>query len=97
MREAVGEGKSFNELGALLEEFSNMQVADSTCQLPRRLAADWAPSTSQARPAAFGVGRSALRATRPGAVLSFVYAKVIALALSRLLEFSMRQKTGEPG
>ncbi|WP_370450926.1 transposase [Corallococcus sp. CA049B] len=44
-----------------------------------------------------GVGLSALRATRPGAVLSLVYAKVIALALSRLLELSMQQKAGEPG
>ncbi|GMU10009.1 transposase [Corallococcus caeni] len=43
-----------------------------------------------------GVGMSALRATRPGAVLSLVYAQVIALALSRLLELSMRQKAGEP-
>ncbi|NVJ07794.1 transposase, partial [Myxococcus sp. AM001] len=44
-----------------------------------------------------GVGLTALRATRPGVVLALVYAKVIALALSRLLEFSMRQKAGEPG
>lgn len=41
-----------------------------------------------------GVGLTALRATRPGAVLSLVYAKVIALALSRLLELSMKQKGG---
>ncbi|ATB51049.1 hypothetical protein [Corallococcus macrosporus] len=44
-----------------------------------------------------GVGLTALRATRPGAVLSLVYAKVIALALSRLLEFSMQHKVGESG
>ncbi len=43
------------------------------------------------------VGLSAQRATRPGAVLSLVYAKVIALALSRLLELSLQQKAGEPG
>ncbi|NNB84695.1 hypothetical protein HPC50_22175, partial [Corallococcus exiguus] len=53
VREAVGEDKPFNELGALLDEFTDVQVADSTCQLLRRLAADWAPSTSEARPAAF--------------------------------------------
>ncbi|RKH11253.1 IS4 family transposase [Corallococcus sp. AB030] len=53
VREAVGEDKPFNELGALLDEFTDVQVADSTCQLLQRLAADWAPSTSEARPAAF--------------------------------------------
>ncbi len=53
VREAMGEDKPFNELGALLEEFADVQAADSTCQLLQRLAADGAPSTSEARPAAF--------------------------------------------
>ncbi|RKG92182.1 IS4/IS5 family transposase [Corallococcus terminator] len=177
VREVAGEDRPFNELGALLEEFTDVQAADSTWQLLQRLAADWAPSTSKARPAAFkwhalvslrdelpvadgvtsqrtqdtralpeealspgtltfmdlgwylttvgrhvltarevaeayrlrwrvellfnalksGVGLTALRATRPGAVLSLVYAKVIALALSRLLELSLQQKAGESG
>ncbi|XSF00194.1 transposase [Pseudomyxococcus flavus] len=44
-----------------------------------------------------GTGLTALRATRPGAVLSRVYAKVIALSLSRLLELSMQQKDDAPG
>ncbi|NOJ79069.1 transposase [Myxococcus xanthus] len=44
-----------------------------------------------------GVGLTALRATRLGAVLSLVYAKVMALALSRLREFSMQHKVGESG
>ncbi len=53
VRVAAGEDKPFIELGALLEEFADVKVADSTCQLLKRLAADWAPSTSEARPAAF--------------------------------------------
>lgn len=36
------------------------------------------------------MGPEALSATRPGAVTSLMYAKVIALSLSRLLELSMR-------
>gem|GEM_PF-3889156 len=53
VRVAAGEDKPFIELGALLEEFADVKVANSTCQLLQRLAAGWAPSTSEARPAAF--------------------------------------------
>ncbi|NVJ04844.1 transposase [Myxococcus sp. AM001] len=43
------------------------------------------------------VGLTALRVTRLGAVSSLVYAKVIDLTLSHLLEFSMQQKAGTQG
>lgn len=46
---------SLRELGALLEHFSDVRVADSTCQLLRKLAAGWAPSTSKVRPASFKI------------------------------------------
>ncbi len=41
------------ELGQLLQRFADVRVADSTCQLLHRLAACWAPSTSEERPASF--------------------------------------------
>lgn len=41
------------ELGGLLDHFSDVRVADSSCQLLRKLAATWAPSTSKERPASF--------------------------------------------
>ena len=44
---------ALRELGALLEHFSDVRVADSTCQLLQKLAAGWAPSTSKKRPASF--------------------------------------------
>ncbi len=60
VREAVGEDKPFNELGALLEDFTDVRVADSTCQLLQRLAVEAQAATasqeSQA-PAAPLVGR----------------------------------------
>jgi hypothetical protein len=39
-----------------------------------------------------GLGLKAIRATRPGAVMALVYAKVIALCLARLLELSVEAK-----
>jgi len=41
------------ELGGLLDHFSDVRVADSSCQVLRKLAAAWAPSTSKPRPASF--------------------------------------------
>lgn len=41
------------ELGGLLDHFSDVRVADSSCQVLRKLAAAWAPSTSKERPASF--------------------------------------------
>jgi IS5 family transposase len=38
---------------ALLKHFGDVQVADSTCQVLKRLAAHWAPSTNPERPASF--------------------------------------------
>ena len=40
-------------LAGLLERFGDVQAADSTCQLLKRFAAHWAPSTSPERPASF--------------------------------------------
>ncbi len=44
---------ALRELGALLERFSDVRVADSTCQILQKLASGWAPSTSKKRPASF--------------------------------------------
>ncbi len=41
------------ELAALLEHFGDVQAADSTCQLLKRFAEHWSPSTSPERPASF--------------------------------------------
>ena len=41
------------ELGSLLDHFGDVRVADSSCQVLRKLAAAWAPSTSKERPASF--------------------------------------------
>ena len=43
------------EMERLLQHFSDVQVADSSCQVLRKLAACWAPSTSPERPASFKV------------------------------------------
>jgi hypothetical protein len=47
------EERDTQELTALLEHFRDVQVADSTCQILKRFAAHWAPSTSPDRPASF--------------------------------------------
>lgn len=41
-----------------------------------------------------GTGLKAIKATRKGAVMALLYAKMIALCLSRLLELSLEQKHG---
>lgn len=51
---AVDKGEpAMAELGHLLDHFSDVRVADSTCQVLRKLAAAWAPSTNTERPASF--------------------------------------------
>ena len=57
-----------DELGALLREFSDVRVADSTCHLLKRLAQDWAPSTSKQRPA--GIKLHAVVSLRDGLPLA---------------------------
>lgn len=42
-----------DELQGLLDHFGDVQVADSSCQVLRKLAAHWSPSTSPERPASF--------------------------------------------
>lgn len=51
VRLAAPEERRFDDFGALLKKFSDVQLADSTCHLLRKLARHWAPSTSEARPA----------------------------------------------
>lgn len=43
------------EMERLLEHFSDVQEADSSCQVLRKLAACWSPSTSPERPASFKI------------------------------------------
>ncbi|WP_437632380.1 IS4 family transposase [Sorangium sp. So ce854] len=43
------------EMERLLEHFSDVQVADSSCRVLRKLAACWSPSTSPERPASFKI------------------------------------------
>jgi len=47
--------RDVDELERLLQQFTDVQIADSSCQVLRKLAACWAPSTSPERPASFKV------------------------------------------
>jgi IS4 transposase len=51
VRRAAPEERRFDDFGVLLEKFSDIQLADSTCHLLKKLAQHWAPSTSKERPA----------------------------------------------
>lgn len=51
VREAEPGDALAEDLGVLLEELSDVRVADSTTKLPKKLARGWAPSTSKAKPA----------------------------------------------
>lgn len=51
VRRVAPEDKGLNDYGVLLEHFKDVQVADATSQLLKRLARHWAPSTHQDRPA----------------------------------------------
>lgn len=44
-----------DEMAGLLEHFTDVQVADSSCQTLSKLAAHWSPSTSPDRPASFKI------------------------------------------
>lgn len=43
------------DFGVLLSRFADVRLVDSTCHILKRLAADWAPSTSKKRPAGIKV------------------------------------------
>lgn len=51
VREATPEGRRRDDLGVLLKEFRDVQVVDSSSHLLKRLARQWAPSTSKVKPA----------------------------------------------
>jgi IS4 transposase len=51
VREVSPSEESLNEYGALLEQFDDVQAADASCAMLKRLARPWAPSTSKKRPA----------------------------------------------
>jgi hypothetical protein len=51
VREVSPEDRTVNEYGVLLEQFDDVQAADGSCFLLKRLAKGWAPSTSKKRPA----------------------------------------------
>jgi len=53
VRAVAPEESEAHELSSLLEHFKDVQAADSTCQILKRFAAHWAPSTSPGRPASF--------------------------------------------
>jgi IS4 transposase len=64
VRRATPEGRGAEDFGVLLEEFKDVQMADSTCLLLQKLAQDWAPSTSEVKPA--GVKWHALVSLKDG-------------------------------
>ena len=51
LRRVAPADRCLADFGVLLKEFSDVQVADSTCHVLQRLASDWSPSTSPERPA----------------------------------------------
>jgi hypothetical protein len=51
VRQADPNGNAGRDLGALLEAFSDVRIADSTVLMLKKLAKGWAPSTSKVRPA----------------------------------------------
>lgn len=68
VREASPEERGLADFGVLLEEFDDVQIADSTCLLLKKLAKQWAPSTSKKRPA--GVKWHALISLKDGLPVS---------------------------
>lgn len=64
VRVAAPTGRGLDDLGVLLKEFKDVQLADSTCLLLQKLARDWAPSTSKERPA--GIKWHALISVKDG-------------------------------
>jgi hypothetical protein len=51
VREVSAEDRSIHEFGVLLEQFDDVQAADGSSFMLKRLASAWAPSTSKKRPA----------------------------------------------
>jgi IS4 transposase len=51
VREATPQSRRRSDFGVLLTEFSDVQIADSTSLLLKKLARHWAPSTSKVKPA----------------------------------------------
>lgn len=51
VRRVSPEDRSLQDYGVLLEKFDDVQAADASCAMLKRLAQDWAPSTSKKRPA----------------------------------------------
>lgn len=51
VRRVAPEERGLEDYGVLLQHFGDVQVADSTCHLLKKLARHWAPSTSKVRPA----------------------------------------------
>lgn len=51
VREVSPQDRTLRDYGTLLTQFDDLQVADASSLMLKRLAADWAPSTSKKRPA----------------------------------------------
>jgi hypothetical protein len=51
VRQADSNDELVRDLGALLDEFADVRVADSTSHMLKRLAKSWAPATTKKRPA----------------------------------------------
>lgn len=49
VRQAAPEDRAAMDYGVLLKEFSDVQLADSTCHLLKKLARHWAPSTTDGK------------------------------------------------
>ena len=64
VRLAAPAGRGLGDFGVLLKEFKDVQLVDSTCLLLKKLAQDWAPSTSKVRPA--GIKWHALISVKDG-------------------------------
>jgi hypothetical protein len=55
IRAAAPDDAATADFGVLLERFADVRLVDSTCHILKRLARDWAPSTSKKRPAGIKV------------------------------------------
>jgi hypothetical protein len=55
VRAADPDDAAANDFGVLLQRFADVRIVDSTCHILKRLASDWAPSTSKKRPAGIKV------------------------------------------
>ena len=55
VREVSPKDRTVKDYGILLETFDDVQAADGSCAILKRLAKDWAPSTSKKRPAGYKI------------------------------------------